>query len=110
MSAALNGVARLGVPQGCQVHILRRTRRRRHGEPDPGRECTDRILIYNELHLRRVLRAYQQHYNGHRAHRTRDLRPPDPSSAPLLPDGPGHVRLQRRRVVDGLINEYRATA
>jgi hypothetical protein len=32
------------------------------------RECTDRILIYNEWHLRRVLRAYQQHYNGHRAH------------------------------------------
>jgi transposase len=74
------------------------------------RECTDRILIYNEWHLRRVLRAYQQHYTGHRAHRARDLRPPDPSSAPLVPDGPGHVRPQRRRVVDGLINEYRATA
>jgi putative transposase len=74
------------------------------------RECTDRILIYNEWHLRRVLRAYQQHYNGHRAHRARDLRPPDPLSAPLVPDGPGHIRLQRRRVVDGLINEYRATA
>lgn len=73
------------------------------------RECTDRILIYNERHLRRVLRAYQRHYNGHRPHRARDLRPPDLSSAPLVPDGP-QTRLQRRRVVDGLINEYRAAA
>jgi transposase InsO family protein len=74
------------------------------------RECTDRLLIYNERHLRRVLAAYQHHYNGHRPHRARDRRPPDPSSAPLVPDGPGHVRLQRRCAVDGLINEYRAAA
>jgi transposase InsO family protein len=74
------------------------------------RECTDRILIYNEQHLRRVLRAYQQHYNGHRAHRARDLRPPDPSPVSLVPRGPEHIRLQRRRAVDGLINEYRAAA
>jgi putative transposase len=73
------------------------------------RECTDRLLIYNQHHLRRVPAAYQHHYNGHRPHRARDRRPPDPSSAPLVPDGPGHVRLQRR-ALDGLINEYRATA
>jgi transposase InsO family protein len=74
------------------------------------RECTDRLLIYNERHLRRVLAAYQHHYNGHRPHRAWDRRAPDPSSAPLVPDGPGHVRLQRRCAVDGLINEYRAAA
>jgi putative transposase len=49
------------------------------------RECTDRLLIYNERHLRRVLAAYQHHYNGHRPHRAQDRRPPDPSSAPLIP-------------------------
>jgi putative transposase len=74
------------------------------------RECTDRLLIYNDRHLRRVLAAYERHYNTHRPHRARDRRPPDPPSAPLVPDGPGHSRLQRRGAVDGLINEYRAAA
>src|SRR2546423_4104807 len=26
-------------------------------------ECTDRMLIYNESHIRTVLRTYTQHYN-----------------------------------------------
>ena len=29
-------------------------------------ECTDRMLIYDEKHLRTVLRRYASHYNGHR--------------------------------------------
>jgi putative transposase len=33
-------------------------------------ECTDRMLIYNEEHLRRVLRRYADHYNGHRPHQS----------------------------------------
>ncbi len=32
-------------------------------------ECTDRMLIYNDEHLRRVLRRHADHYNGHRPHR-----------------------------------------
>ena len=74
------------------------------------RECTGRLLVCNERHLRRVLVAYQHHYNGYRPHRARDRRPPDRSSAPLVPGSPGHVRLQRRCAVDQLINEYRAAA
>jgi hypothetical protein len=36
-------------------------------------ECTDRMLIYGESHLRTVLRTYAEHYNGHR--------PPSPGSS-----------------------------
>jgi Integrase core domain. len=74
------------------------------------RECTDRLLIYNERHLRRVLTAYERHYNTRRPHRARDRRPPDPPPVPLVPDGPRHIRLQRHRAVNGLINEYKAVA
>ncbi|WP_433435487.1 integrase core domain-containing protein [Nonomuraea sp. CA-141351] len=72
------------------------------------RECTDRLLIYNERHLRRVLADYERHYNHHRPHRARDRRPPQPTStvAPAL-DG---TWVRREEVLGGLINEYRSAA
>jgi putative transposase len=48
------------------------------------RECTDRLLIYNEHHLRRVLAAYARHYNTHRPRRARDRRPPQPPPASIM--------------------------
>ena len=73
------------------------------------RECTDRLLIYNERHLRRVLAEYEEHYNHHRPHRARDRRPPQPSSTSALADR-DKARLRREEVPSGLINEYRPAA
>jgi putative transposase len=66
-------------------------------------ECTDRILIYGERHLRSVLGEYAGHYNGHRPHQSRQQRPPDrDDQARVLLDLP----VQRRKMLSGLINEY----
>jgi transposase InsO family protein len=70
-------------------------------------ECTDRMLIYDERHLRSLLGEYEAHYNRHRPHQSRQQRPPDQSgqlSAPL------DLPVQRRRVPTGVINEYHGAA
>ncbi len=66
-------------------------------------ECTDRMLIYDERHLRSVLGKYASHYNGHRPHQSRQQRPPDhdcQASPPL------DLPVRRRKVLNGVINEY----
>jgi hypothetical protein len=73
------------------------------------RECTDRLLIYSEHHLRRVLAEYERHYNHHRPHRARDRRPPQPTWA-VAPTDLDIARLRREEVLGGLINEYRPAA
>jgi putative transposase len=40
-------------------------------------ECTDRMLIAGERHLRVVFEEYAIHYNSGRPHRSLDLRAPD---------------------------------
>ena len=72
------------------------------------RELLDRTLIWNQHHLRRILRDYQTHHNQHRPHRSLH------GAAPLTPL-PGPVNLDQYRVrrhtrVGGLVNEYRLVA
>jgi putative transposase len=40
-------------------------------------ECTDQMLITGPRYLRAVLDRYIAHYNRHRPHRARNLRPSD---------------------------------
>jgi putative transposase len=72
------------------------------------RELLDRTLIWNQSHLRRILRGYQTHHDQHRPHRFLH------GAAPLKPL-PAPVNLDQDRVVKqaragGLINEYRLLA
>src|SRR6478736_638810 len=48
-------------------------------------ELTDRMLIFGEHHLRRVLAASAAHYNRQRPHRALQLHPPRPNSPVLEP-------------------------
>ena len=70
-------------------------------------EVTDRMLIFSERHLRRVMAEYARHYNGRRPHRALQLQPP-------RPDHPvadlSQERVKRRPVLGGLLNEYERTA
>jgi putative transposase len=70
-------------------------------------ELTDRMLIFGERHLRRVLAEYAAHYNRQRPHRALQLRPPRPESP--IPE-PFHGKVRRRQVLGGLINEYEPAA
>jgi putative transposase len=71
------------------------------------RERLDHLLIYGEQHLRQVLSAYARHYNEHRPHQSRELRPPlhEPGEAVDVT-----ARIKRTHVVQGLISEYRRAA
>jgi hypothetical protein len=71
------------------------------------RECLDRVLILGERHLREVLDEYARHYNGHRPHQGRQQEPPlrQPGRAVDIT-----ARIERRKVLAGLISEYRRAA
>ena len=74
-------------------------------------EVTDRMLIIGPRHLRAVLDRYAVHYNCHRPHRARNLRPPDCSESPPADASDlTTARICRRTVLGGLINEYERAA
>jgi putative transposase len=74
-------------------------------------EVTDRMLIAGPRHLRVVLDEYAAHYNHHRPHRARNLRPPDCDDITMatIIDMTA-ARIRRRRVLGGLIHEYERAA
>jgi hypothetical protein len=74
------------------------------------RECLDRVLIYNTRHLLAVLGEYLAHYNGHRPHQGRRQRPPDRDTLPPPATDLSAIRVRRRKLVHGLINEYEQVA
>jgi transposase len=73
------------------------------------RELLDRILILGPGHLRRILAEYVIHYNAHRPHQSLGQRSPD--TDPMIPAAPidlAAMRIKRRPILGGLINEYKA--
>ncbi|MFD7015784.1 integrase core domain-containing protein [Streptomyces sp. NPDC059928] len=73
------------------------------------REVPDHILITNEAHAQQVLAEYQEHYNRHRPHRSRDQRPPQAQKQPAVLHDRAH-KLLHTHVLGGAINEYRYAA
>ena len=74
-------------------------------------EVTDRMLITGPRHLHAIVDEYAAHYNQHRPHRARNLRPPDSDGIPTAPTTDfTTARIRRRRVLGGVINEYQRAA
>jgi len=68
------------------------------------RECLDRVIVFNERHLRRLLRAYLAYYNATRPHQAlhsnsphpREVQPPTCGRIVAIPQVGGlHHRYQR---------------
>ena len=73
-----------------------------------GRPTSGTPQVWNQYHLRRILREYESHHNQHRPHRSLN------GAAPLKPL-PEPVDLEQYRVrrhtrAGGLVNEYRLVA
>jgi putative transposase len=83
-----------------------RAENRIHGSDQ--QSCSAGALIWNQAHLRRILREYQTHHNQRRPHRSRH------GAAPLkpLPEPVDleQYRIRRRNCVAGLISEYHLAA
>ena len=72
------------------------------------RELLDRTPIWNQNHLRQILRQYETHHNQHRPHRSLDPATPlKPLPQPVVLE---QYRVRRRTRVSGTINEYRLVA
>jgi putative transposase len=70
-------------------------------------ECTDRVLLYGERHTMAVLAEYAEHFNAHRPHQGLGQHPPNYDAAAMVPT---NAPIQRRKILSGLISEYRRAA
>ena len=71
------------------------------------REVFDRLLIFSQQHLERVLAEFFDHYNLARPHQgIEQRRPYEPADVIPLPAGP----IERRDRLGGLLHEYSRTA
>jgi putative transposase len=73
------------------------------------RELLDRILIIGERHLTLAPGEYASHYDGRRPHQSQRQRPPDGEAQPAR-DLADLRSVRRKRVVAGVIDEYRHAA
>jgi putative transposase len=79
--------------------------------PSVRAEVTERMLITGPRHLRAVLDEYAAHYNQHRPHRARNLRPPDRDHITMAPvTHLATARIRRHNVLGGLAHEYERAA
>jgi putative transposase len=73
-------------------------------------ECTDRMLITGERHLRAVVAEHVTHYNTGRSHQRHDMRLRAPDDPDIIPFPAQPDRIRRNRVLGGLINQYKPAA
>jgi transposase InsO family protein len=72
------------------------------------RELLDRTLVWNQAHLRQILRQYETHNNQHQPHRfLHGAAPLKPLPKPVDLD---LYRVRKQAQVRGMINEYRLVA
>ena len=70
------------------------------------RECLDHVIIFNERHLRRVLRSYVAYYQRSRTHLALGKDTPEGRGI----DPPGSGRIVARPEVGGLHHRYERQA
>jgi transposase InsO family protein len=64
-------------------------------------ECLNKLLIFNEAHLRRVMRDYVEFFNTARPHQGLDQQIPIPKTS-----GQGNGSVHCRNVLGGILHDY----
>ncbi|MBW2265744.1 MAG: transposase [Deltaproteobacteria bacterium] len=70
------------------------------------RECLNHVIVFNELHLKRLLRAYFSYYHAARTHLSLDKQCPEPRAV----EPPGIGKVIAFPHLGGLHHEYRRAA